>query len=188
MKASELKRGDVVDLGGTPHVVREIDVRSPSSRGANTLYKVRFTNLLTQRKQDETLKGDDNLAAADIQKTQLQYSYADGDTLVFMDTEDFTQFYLGREQLTDQLPFISDGLTGVTGLIVSDALLAIELPQSVVLEIVETAPAMKGASASARTKPATLSTGHVVQVPEYIALGESVKVNTGDGRFMSRAQ
>ncbi len=187
MRASEIKRGDVVAIDGAPHSVRDIDVRSPSSRGATTLYKVRFTNLLTQRKYDATLKGDDTLEDADVRKTQLQYSYDDGADLVFMDSEDFAQFPLGREQLAEQLPFISEGLEGITGLIVEGVLLAVELPQSVVLEIVETAPAIKGASASARTKPATLTTGHVVQVPEYLASGERVKVNTGDGKFMSRA-
>ncbi|MBS02780.1 MAG: elongation factor P-like protein YeiP [Gammaproteobacteria bacterium] len=187
MRASELKRGDVVAIAGAPHAAREIDVRSPSSRGATTLYKVRFTNLLTQRKYDATLKGDDVLDDADVQKTQLQYSYDEGNDLVFMDTEDYSQFPLSRDQLTDQLPFITEGLEGITGLIVEGALLAVELPQSVVLQIVDTAPAIKGASASARTKPATLVTGHVVQVPEYLANGEYVKVNTGDGKFMSRA-
>lgn len=187
MRASEIKRGDVVEIDGAPHTAREIDVRSPSSRGATTLYKIRFTNLLTQRKYDASLKGDDVLDEADVQKTQLQYSYDEDEALVFMDTEDYAQYPLGRQQLDGQLAFISEGLEGITGLIVDGALVAIELPQSVVLDIVDTAPAIKGASASARTKPATLTTGHVVQVPEYMANGERVKVNTGDGKFMSRA-
>ena len=187
MRASEIKRGDVVEIGGGPHAARNIDVRSPSSRGAATLYKIRFTNLLTQRKHEASLKGEEVLVEADVQKTQLQYSYDDGDALVFMDTKDYSQFSLGRQQLEGQLPFISDGLEGITGLIFEDVLVAIELPQSVELNIVETAPAIKGASASARNKPAILSTGHTVQVPEYMANGERVRVNTGDGKFMSRA-
>ena len=187
MRASEIKRGDVVEIGGGPHAARNIDVRSPSSRGAATLYKIRFTNLLTQRKHEASLKGDEVLVEADVQKTQLQYSYDDGDALVFMDTKDYAQFSLGRQQLEGQLPFISDGLEGITGLIFEDVLVAIELPQSVELNIVETAPAIKGASASARNNPAILSTGHTVQVPEYMANGERVRVNTGDGKFMSRA-
>ena len=187
MRASEIKRGDIVEIDGAPHAARDIDVRSPSSRGSVTLYKIRFTNLLTQRKYEASLKGDEMLAAADVEKLQLQYSYDEGEALVFMDTEDYAQYPLGRDQLEGQLPFISEGLAGITGLLVDGALVAVELPQSVELDIVDTAPAIKGASASARTKPATLATGHTVQVPEYMANGERVKVNTGDGKFMSRA-
>ena len=82
---------------------------------------------------------------------------------------------------------LTDGLDGITALLVEDSLVAIDLPQSVVVEIVETAPGIKGASANARTKPATLSTGLIVQVPEYIEQGEMIKVNTTNAKFMARA-
>ena len=78
-------------------------------------------------------------------------------------------------------------MESVGGLIVDDQLIAIELPQSMIMTVVDTAPGIKGASASARTKPATLTTGLVVQVPEYLESGEAIKVNTEDNRFMSRA-
>ncbi|MGB0692760.1 MAG: elongation factor P-like protein YeiP, partial [Pseudomonadales bacterium] len=82
---------------------------------------------------------------------------------------------------------LTDCLDGITALLVEDSLVAIDLPQSVVVEIVETAPGIKGASANARTKPATLSTGLIVQVPEYIEQGEMIKVNTTNAKFMARA-
>ena len=94
---------------------------------------------------------------------------------------------LNGDVLEDQLNYLTDGLEGITALLVEGNIVAVDMPQSVVLEIIETAPGIKGASASARTKPATLSTGLIVQVPEYIEQGEKVKVNTTNGKFMTRA-
>lgn len=186
-KASELKRGDVVQLDGTPHSVKHLDAKSPSARGASTLYKIRFHNLVTGQKRDESLKGDDFLSEADCEKVQVQFSYIDADQYVFMNTTDFSQYLLSTDALQDQLEYLIDGLDGITALIVEGNIVAIDLPQSIVTEVVETAPGIKGASASARTKPATLSTGLIIQVPEYIEQGESVKVNTTNAKFMSRA-
>lgn len=186
-KASELKRGDVVQIDGAPHVVKQLDAKSPSARGAATLYKIRFDNLVTGQKRDESLKGDDFLGEADCEKVQVQFSYIDGDHYVFMNTEDYSQYQLSQSALADQLDYLTDGLEGITALLVEGNMVAADLPQSVVLEIAETAPAIKGASASARTKPATLSTGLIVQVPEYIEQGEHIKVNTTNAKFMSRA-
>lgn len=186
-KASELKKGDVVDIDGTPHVVKQLEARSPSSRGASTLYKIRFNNLVTGAKRDESLKGDDQLAEADCQKVAVQFSYIDGEHFVFMNVEDYSQYSLDREQLEGQIEYLYEGLEGLTALLVDSEIVAIDLPQSVVMQIVDTAPGIKGASASARTKPATLSSGLIVQVPEYVERDENIKVNTSNGKFMSRA-
>jgi elongation factor P len=186
-KVSELKKGDVVEIDGIPHVVKQLESRSPSSRGASTLYKVRFNNLITGQKRDETLKGEDLLPESDSQKVQVQFSYIDDNQYVFMNVEDYSQYMLSVDSLEDQLEYLTDGLEGITALLVDGNIVAVDLPQSVVMEITETAPGIKGASASARTKPATLSTGLIVQVPEYIETGERVKVNTTNGKFMSRA-
>ena len=104
-----------------------------------------------------------------------------------MNTTDYSQYLLDADAIADQLSYLIDGLDGITALIVEGNIVAIDLPQSVTLEIVETAPGIKGASANARSKPATLSTGLIVQVPEYIEQGERIKVNTTNANFMSRA-
>ncbi len=186
-KASELKRGEVVELDGVPHIVRQLEARSPSSRGAATLYRIRFNNLITGQKRDESFKGEDHLKAADVQKVPVQFSYMDGEHYIFMNTEDYTQYSLDAESLEGQREYLCEGLDGIHALLVDESIVSIELPQSVVMEIRETAPGIKGASASARTKPAVLDSGLTVQVPEYIECGESVKVNTSNGRYMSRA-
>jgi elongation factor P len=186
-KAGDLKKGDVVDIDGTPHAVKQLEARSPSSRGASTLYKIRFNNLVTGQKRDESVKSDHMFAEADAQRVPVQYSYLDGAHYVFMNSEDYSQYFLDQEALEGQIEYLMDGLDDMTGLLVDGNLVGITLPQSVVMEIAETAPGIKGASASARTKPATMATGLVVQVPEYIEQRESIKINTTNGKFMSRA-
>jgi elongation factor P len=186
-KASELKKGMVVEINGIPHVVKHIEVRNPSSRGASTLYKVRFNNLKTGQKLDDSLKGDDFLKEADYVRAKAQFSYIDGDNYVFMNAEDYTQYTLSGEDLEDQLGYLTEGLEGIVALLVDDEVIAIELPSSVIMAITETTPAIKGATASARTKTARLTTGIEIQVPEYLEIDELVKINTETGKFMSRA-
>ncbi|MDH5370291.1 MAG: elongation factor P-like protein YeiP, partial [Gammaproteobacteria bacterium] len=171
---------------GKPHAVKQVDAKSPSSRGASTLYKVRFTNLKTGQKLDESYKGDDMLKDADCIRVQVQFSYVDGDAYTFMNMEDYSQYTLNREEIEDSINYLTEGLDGIFALLMDDAILGIELPQSVVLKISETAPGIKGATASGRTKPAILSTGLEVQVPEYLESGQDIKVNTTNAKFMSR--
>ena len=186
-KANELKRGMVVEINDEPHVVKNIEVRNPSSRGASTLYKIRFTHLKTKQKLDETLKGDDLLKEADSVKATIQYSYQDGDDYVFMNMDDYEQYILNKNDIEDHRGYLTEGLEGITGILLDGVLITIELPGTVELEIVETAPGMKGASATSRTKPAFMTTGLEVQVPEYIETGEIIKINTANCKFISRA-
>ncbi|ARU57825.1 MAG: elongation factor P-like protein YeiP [Pseudomonadales bacterium] len=186
-KANELKRGMVVDIDGVPYIVKNVEVKSPSSRGAATLYKIRFNNLQTKQKRDESLKGEDFFKEADCARVSVQYSYLDGDTFYFMNQEDYSQYGLNRDDIGDDVAFLVDGLEGITALLLDGNLIGIELPASVVMTVVDTAPGIKGASASARTKPATLTTGFEVQVPEYLEPGEEIRINTSTRKFMSRA-
>lgn len=186
-KASDLKKGDVVEINNRLYLVKNIDVKSPSSRGASTLYKVRFSQVQTKQKLEKTCKGDDQLTGAELNRRQLQYSYLDGDDIVLMDAEDYTQYPLALADIEQERFYLIEGMEGIVGLLVDGQLIGLELPQSVVMKIEETAPAIKGATATGRTKPANFSTGLVIQVPEYLATGESVKINTQDNKFMSRA-
>lgn len=185
-KASDLKKGQVVEIDGEPWSVKQVESKSPSSRGASTLYKVRFTHAKTKQKRDDSFKGEDFLKDADCQRVAVQYSYRDGDSFNFMNVEDYTQYTLNQDELEDQVEYLVDGLEGIYALLLDGQIAAIELPQSVDLAIVETDPVVKGASATGRTKPATLSTGLVIQVPEYLDAGETVKVASKDGKFVSR--
>ena len=186
-KASELKKGDVVEYKNAPHIVKKVESKSPSSRGANTLYKIRMNHAKTGQKVDESLKGDDVLPDIDFERRKIQYSYMDGDNYVFMDEQDFNQLVLNKEDLGDDSLYIYETMDSVLGLIVDEQIIGIELPKSIIMAIDETSPGIKGASALARTKPATMITGLVVQVPEYLECGEHIKINTDNGTFMSRA-
>jgi len=186
-KANELKRGMVVDIDDVPHAVKNVDCKSPSSRGASTLYKIRFNNLKTKRKLDESFKGDDFLKASDCERVQVQYSYNNDDEYVFMNAEDYNQYSVKAEDLDGMELYLTDGLEGITALLLDEVVISIELPKTVNLEITETAPGIKGASASARTKPAILTTGLEVQVPEYLNTSEVIKINTTNKQFISRA-
>ncbi len=102
-KASDLKKGAFVEINGAPYVVKKVEAKSPSSRGAATLYKIRFNNLQSGQKLDESLKGDDFLKEIDCIKRAVQYSYIDGDNYIFMDLEDYTQYALNHEDIADQI-------------------------------------------------------------------------------------
>jgi len=185
-KASELKRGIIVEINGVPHAVKQVEAKSPSSRGASTLYKIRFNNLQTGQKLDESYKSDDFLKEADCVRESVQYSYNEGENVIFMNNEDFSQYEVKAEDIEEQMGYITEGMEGLSAMIMDGVLLSIELPQSVDMIIVDTVPNLKGATAAGRTKPATLATGLEVQVPEYMEIGETIKINTGTGKFMSR--
>ncbi len=186
-KANELKQGTAVEINGEPYAVKTIEVRNPTSRGASTLYKIRFAHMKTRQKLDESYKGDDFLKEADCSKVMAQYSYQDNEEFTFMNLETYEQYTLNSQDLEGQTNFLTEGLEGIIILLLDETPIAIELPTAVALEIIETPPPMKGASATNRTKPAKLSTGIEVQVPEYIETGEIIKINTDSGKFMSRA-
>lgn len=186
-RASELKTGMVIDIDGIPHVVKQMEAKSPSARGAATLYKIRYTNMQSGQKLDESYKGDEMVKEADCERVPVQYSYQEGDHWIFMNTEDYSQYEVPAAMLEDSSGYITEGLEGMTALIMDGKLLAVALPAAVELPIIETVPSMRGASATSRTKPATLSTGLEIQVPEYLEQGEVVRVSTVTGKYVSRA-
>jgi elongation factor P len=186
-KANELKRGMIVEIDGVPHIVKQLEAKSPSSRGAATLYKIRFNNLQTHQKLDMSYKGDDILKEADCSRVGVQFSYREDDTFYFMDMEDFSQYGMDSDQLDGQIEYLVEQQEDIVALLMDGNILGIELPQSVNLVVEDTPPAVTGSSATNRSKTAKLSTGLEIQVPEYLSTGETVKVNTVTGKFMSRA-
>jgi elongation factor P len=187
MLAKDLKRGHIVNYNGAPCMIETINVQSPSARGAATLYKYRARNLISKQKVDITLKGSDSLNEADFVRRPIKFMYADPSDVYFLDQEDFNQYSLPKDDLAEELNYLTEDLEGVQALIYNDQCVGIQLPLTVVLKVTQCDPGIKGASATARTKPATLETGLVVQVPEYLEQGETVKVDTRTGNYLSRA-
>ncbi|HEX2694968.1 MAG TPA: elongation factor P [Acidobacteriota bacterium] len=186
-RASDLKRGDVVRIEGEAHVVETIRVQSPAARGAVTLYKIRFRNLKSKRKIDQALHGDDTLPEADFERRPVQYLYGDASSITFMDRQDFSQFTMAKDEIEEEWPYLTEGIEGLLSLSSEGRVLGLELPAFITFTIEETRPSVKGGSVTARTKPATLSTGLVVQVPEHISTGDVIRVNTRTGEYASKA-
>jgi elongation factor P len=139
-------------------------------------------------KLDASFDGDDDLREVDMSRRQATYSYKDGEAFVFLDDEDYTPYMLDAGAIGDLAGYIVDDLTGIYVQLIEDAPVAIQLPQSVAMEVVETPPELKGGTATKRPKPAKLSTGIEIMVPEYIGNGEKVWVNTVTGEFAGRAE
>jgi elongation factor P len=184
---SDLKRGLVVEFEGAPHLVESVSVSAPTARGASTITKVRLRNLRTKQKTDRSFRGGETFGEPDFRRRASQLLYRDGGLYHFMDQETFEQFHLPVEDLEWEAKFLRDEMEGILALWFGEELLGIELPANVVLRIEETPPPVKGGSATARTKPATLETGLVVHVPEYMQPGEEVQVDTRSGEFLGRA-
>lgn len=181
IKANEIKRGDAVNNNGKLLLVKDIEVQNPSARGASTLYKMRFSEVKTGLKVEERFKGDDILEDIQLTKRPVFFSFVDGDEYHFMDEENFTPYMFKQDQIEDELLFIPEGgMPGVTVMLADEQILGLKLPQTVDLNIVETAPGMKGALATSRTKPATMSTGLVVHIPEYINNEEKIKIHIAE--------
>ena len=187
IKAAELKKSHVIEIDGVPHTVDNITQSAPTARGGNTIYRVRFRNVTTKAKVDKSYKGSDALQEAYFDKKEVQYLYKEGDRYTFMDLETYDQFELFEADIEDALPFLVEDMEGIIALISDGLVLTICMPPTIEMEVIECPPSMKGASATSRTKPATLPTGLVVQVPEYIAPGEVIKVDTETKKFLSRA-
>jgi elongation factor P len=136
---------------------------------------------------DLSLRADDDLKEMELTRRAVNYSYKDGDAFVFLDTEDYTPYMLDPDVVGDGAAYIVEGVEGYYVQLIDDAPVALQIPTSVAMTIVDTAPELKGASATKRTKPAKLDTGIEIQVPEYIKTGEKVWVNTLTGEFAGRA-
>jgi elongation factor P len=187
VKACDLKRNDLVAINGKPHIVEDLKISTPSARGAATIYRFRFRNLVTKTKVDQSCKGEDPFDSISFEKRAAQFLFVSQDRYTFMDAEDFSQFELDRSEIEDQLEFLVENMEGIIALVADGKIVAIDLPANVVLKVVECDPVLKGASATARTKPAKLETGLVVQVPEYLTPGEVIRVDTRTRKFLQRA-
>ena len=187
MKASDIKRGFVVEHDGKVYQVRDVERSAPTARGGNVTFRFTLYSVPGANKLDLSLRADDELKDVDLARRQATFSYMDGDAFVFMDAEDYTQYLLGPDVVGDAAGYITEGLEGCYVQVIDDQPVGLQLPPSVVLTVVDTAPELKGASATKRPKPATLQTGLEIQVPEYIVSGERVLVSTLTGEFNGRA-
>ena len=187
MKASDIKRGNVVEHNGTVYQVRAIERSSPTARGGNVTFRFTLYSVPGGSTYDLSLRAEDDLKEVDLARRQATFSFMDGENFVFMDDEDYTQYLLGTEIVGDNAGYITEGLGGCYVQLIDDAPVGLQMPQTVTLEVVDTPPELKGGTATKRPKPAKLSTGIEIQVPEYVGNGEKVLVSTVTGEFAGRA-
>ena len=187
MLAKEIKNGAVVNYNGAPVLINSVTVQTPSARGAATLYKFRGRNLVNKQKTDITLKGTESLDEADFERRSVKMMYTDPTHMYLLDQVDYNQFTVSLEDVEDEKLYVTEELEGMLALIYNNECVGLKLPTTIELTVTQCDPGVKGDSATKRTKPATLQTGLIVQVPEYLSQGEKIKVDSRTGEFISRA-
>jgi elongation factor P len=186
MRAAEIKKGNVVEYNGTVYQVRDIERSAAQGRSGNVTFRFIMYSVPGGNKFDLSLRADDEMSEVELLRRAASFSYMDGEAFVFLDAEDYTPYQLDPSVVGDQAGYITEGLEGCYVQLIDDAPVAVLLPASVQLTVVETPPELKGGTATKRPKPARLNTGLEIQVPEYISNGEKIWVSTVTGEFGGR--
>ena len=185
IKATEIRRGNVLKIDNDLLVVEHMEHITPGNWRAIIHTKLR--SLTTKNRTPKRFSSNDNVERVDLDTKWMQYIYDQDDEAVFMDINTFEQYHIRKEDIEDDLKYISHNDTVQVTLNGHDPI-AIELPTSVVLEVVEADPAVKGNTATNVTKNITLNTGLVVKAPPHISVGEKVKIDTRTGEFLERSR
>jgi elongation factor P len=183
MQTTDIRKGLKIQIDGVPYAVVEHQFVKPGKGQAFT--RARIKNLTTGAVIERTWKSGESVEVADIETRKMTYSWDEGDSLVFMDTSTGDQVNLMKDKVGDDVRFLSEGLDCELT-IYNGIPIGIDLPASVVLQITESEPGIKGDTASGATKPAKTSTGAVFNVPLFIKEGEWVKIDTRTGSYLER--
>ena len=180
---SNFKNGLKIEMDGEPFVMTYFQHVKPGKGGA--FVRTKMKNLRTGRVLDKTFRSGEKVAEADIDERHMQYLYQDGEDLVFMDNESYDQMSLSKDQVGDAVKFLKENIE-IDVILYKGTPINIELPAFIQAEIATTDPGVKGDTVSGATKPATLETGAVVQVPLFLKEGEVVRVDTRTGEYVER--
>ena len=173
-----------IELDGVPFVVTDYQWVKPGKGGA--FNRTKLKNMRTGSIVERTFRTEEKLPAAELEEKRVQFLYQSGDEFHFMDTESYEQFFLSEEQLKDTRKFLKEEMV-VTIVSHRGSPLAVEVPTFVELAVTETDPGVRGDTASGGSKPATLETGAVIQVPLFINVGDRLRVDTRTGTYIERA-
>ena len=184
VSTNELKNGWTLLLDGNLMQVIEFQHVKPGKGPAFVRSKLK--NIRTGAVVEKTFRAGETVERANIDKREMQYLYRDGEGFVFMDNETYEQISVASETLGDTANYVVEGSSAVL-LMYGDEIVSTELTASVELVITETEPGMQGDRVSGATKPATLETGLTIQVPLFLEIGETIKVDTRSGSYISRA-
>ena len=183
VQATRLRKGNLIKLGNELYRLLELHHLTPGNKRAHI--QVRMRNIRTQSLMDEKFRAEEDVERAWLDEREMQYMYNDTDYFYFMDTSSFEQVQISAEALGDSKDYlIAEMLIRVE--FYEEEPVGIELPPTVDLVVKETVPGIKGATASAQVKPATLETGLVLNVPSFINEGDRIRVNTETGEYQGR--
>jgi elongation factor P len=184
ISVNDFKTGLTIEVDGGIWQVLEFQHVKPGKGAAFVRSKLR--NLRTGGIQEKTFRGGEKVSKAHIENRKMQYLYASGDTHTFMDNESYEQIELPSSQIEYELKYLLENMT-VHIMTYQGETIGVELPNTVELVVAETEPGIKGDTASGGTKPATLETGLIVQVPFFVNQGDKLVIDTRNGAYVSRA-
>ena len=183
LQATRLRKGNLILVG--TDLLRVLDVQHMTPGNKRGFVQARLRNIRTNALTDFKLRAEEDVERAVLDEHEMQYLYSDGDAFHFMNTANYEQLHIDREVLGDSVNYlVPDSLIKVE--FYGDEAVGIELPPTVDLLVRETAPGIKGATASAQVKPAVTETGYVVQVPPFVNEGDRIRINTETGEYQSR--
>ncbi len=183
IQATRLRKGNLIKLDG--NLYRVIDLHHLTQGNKRAHIQCRLRDIRTTRLADHKFRAEDDVERAVLDEVEMQFLYKDGDMFNFMDTSSYEQVHITRETLGDQALYLLPEAVIKIDLFEGQPV-GIELPPTVDLKVVDTVPGIKGATAAAQVKPATLETGLVVNVPAFVNTGDAVRINTETGEYLSR--
>jgi elongation factor P len=184
MRASDIRRGQAVVIDGKLLVVTEADHNTPGNLRAKVQFKLR--DVIKGTILDKRVGATDDIDVVNLDRRQVEYLYSDNEGHVIMDLESFDQTSLPKEVFGDNILYLKPN-TQLTALFHEGKVISYELPKTVDLKVVDTPPGIKGATATNQLKEATLETGLKTRVPPFIDIGETIRINTETGEYLSRA-
>ena len=184
MRASEIRRGQAVIMDGKLYVVTNADHNTPGNLRAKVQFKMR--DVLKGTIQDKRVGATDDIQTTNLDSRQVEYLYSDNEGHVLMDLETYDQNTIPREVFGDDIKYLKPN-TQLMAMFHDGKIVSYELPKTVDLKVTDTAPGIKGATATNQLKDATLETGLTTRVPPFIEVGEVIRINTETGGYLSRA-
>lgn len=185
LESSDLRKGLKFELDGEPHVIVQFDFVKPGKGQA--LYKCKLKNMLTGAQFDRTFRSGEKFKEADLEEAEMEYLYSDGQRFCFMNTTTYDQVFVTEAQVADSIDFLKEN-TVCSVLLYEGNPIGISLPFFIDLEVEKTDPWVKGDTASGDSKPATLETGYVLNVPPFIEEGELIRIDTRTGQYVERVK
>ncbi len=184
-ESGDLRKGLKVEIDGDPYVITQFEFVKPGKGQA--LYKCKLKNMLTGAQFDKTWRSGEKISPANLEETEMEYLYQDGDNYCFMNTSTYEQEFLTAAQLGEVKSLLKEN-TVCSVLLFDGRAIGVTLPIFMNLRVIRADPWVKGDTASGDTKPATLETGYELQVPPFVEEGELIRIDTRIGQYVERVK